>query len=117
MLWLSQAKEDLNAAKFNYKGKQYKVTAFLCQQSAEKALKAILIEKDQRLRKTHDLVALGRDIGISESILEELKELTLAYIYSRYPDVPVLRIENKIIQFLKTTTEVILWVDDHLKKN
>lgn len=49
--WLKKAKQDLDSAKYNYEGKKYDVSAFLCQQSSEKALKALLLEKSGQLRK------------------------------------------------------------------
>ena len=36
--WLKQADADLRSAKYNFRGKEYSTCAFLCQQSAEKAL-------------------------------------------------------------------------------
>ncbi|MBC7335125.1 MAG: HEPN domain-containing protein [Clostridia bacterium] len=41
--WLRQAEYDLDDAKFKADGKRYNVACFLCQQAAEKALKAYLI--------------------------------------------------------------------------
>jgi HEPN domain-containing protein len=40
--WLNQAKNDLEAAKWNSEGKFYAHACFLSQQAAEKALKAYL---------------------------------------------------------------------------
>tara|TARA_Y100000310_G_scaffold337125_1_gene423384 strand:- start:1987 stop:2280 length:294 start_codon:yes stop_codon:yes gene_type:complete len=84
---MQQANEDYDTAKYNFKGKRYKAAAFFCQQSAEKSLKALSLKKTDKIRKIHDLVELGKDVDISEDLLNKLKQLTLAYIYSRYPDV------------------------------
>ncbi len=40
--WLSQGRNDLEAAKWNAEGKFFAQTCFLSQQAAEKALKAYL---------------------------------------------------------------------------
>ncbi len=59
--WLSQGRNDLEAAKWNAEGKFFAQTCFLSQQAAEKALKAY-------------------------SILSFCAELDKHYIPSRYPN-------------------------------
>ena len=49
--WWKKAKRDLSSARYNFKGKKYDVSAFLCQQSAEKALKALSLKKSGEIRK------------------------------------------------------------------
>ena len=115
--WLAQAKEEYDAAQFNQEGGKHKIAAFLCQQTAEKALKAYLIEKEGELRKIHDLVALGKAAEISPPILERLSELTLAYVYTRYPDVrPEMDLKDKVPRFLETAQEVLTWTEQQLSK-
>ena len=64
--WFKKAKEDLNSAGYNFEGSKYDVAMFLCQQSAEKAFKALLIERTNELVKTHDLVFLAKKlIGVN----------------------------------------------------
>lgn len=110
--WLAQAKHDLSNAQFNFDGDRFDLAAFLCQQAAEKALKAVYIKKHKALRKTHDLVLLGREVGLPENMLQYCKELTPAYTYTRYPD--IIEMENiaelaKI--FLRYSKEVIAWAE------
>ena len=115
--WFQQAREEYDAARFNQEGGKYKVAAFLCQQAAEKALKAYLIEKEGVLRKIHDLVALGKSAGIPALLVERLSELTLAYVYTRYPDVrPEMDLKDKILTFLETAHEVLKWTEKELSK-
>ncbi|MGH9338832.1 MAG: HEPN domain-containing protein [Acidobacteriota bacterium] len=64
--WIEKAREDVEAARFNYEGGLHKVAGFLCQQAAEKSLKGYLLERTGRIRKIHDLVALGRDADIPQ---------------------------------------------------
>lgn len=114
-LWLKQAKRDLSSAKYNFKGKKYDVSAFLCQQSAEKALKALLLKKTGSIRKIHDLVELGKIAGLPSELLDSAKELTLAYIYSRYPDIQEVKNLNKIVKkFLMITEKILKWTKQQL---
>ena len=113
--WFQYAKEDYDTAKFNFEGKKYRAAAFLCQQSAEKALKAILLKKTGKIRKIHDLVELGKDISIPVNLLNDLKELTLAYIYSRYPDLKKeINLKEKVSYFLKVSKKTLQWVKKNL---
>ncbi len=113
--WWKQSKEDLDDAKFNFQGERYKTATFLCQQAVEKAFKAFLIEKTKQLRKIHDLVELSKEIGIPSYLLDGIKELTLAYIYSRYPDVKQkLNLREKAGYFLDVSQEALQWVEENL---
>ncbi|MEM2897347.1 MAG: HEPN domain-containing protein [Candidatus Bathyarchaeia archaeon] len=64
------------------------MVAFLCQQSVEKALKALFINK---LRKApgsaHSLVYLGKSVDAPERIIQILKKLAPDYVLTRYPNV------------------------------
>ncbi len=53
---------DLLTAKGNVEIKKYFATAFFCQQAAEKALKALSLEKLREPVKSHDLLSLARKI-------------------------------------------------------
>lgn len=83
--WLEKAKRDLEAARYNYEGDLHEVAAFLCQQSAEKALKALYIEKFGELLKTHDLHFLAKKLKAPAGIMDACKELSTYYVESRYP--------------------------------
>ncbi len=108
--WIERAIKDFDTANYLFDGKKYEECSFYCQQSVEKALKAVLLIKTGELRKVHDLFILGKEAKIPELQLNELKELSLAYVYSRYPDVPKLKdIKNKSHNFLNTTKEVLEW--------
>lgn len=89
--WFKKAKEDLRTAKFNYRGKRYDVVAFFCQQAVEKALKALSIEKTGEFRKIHDLKLLGKQVGLPKKYIPLCEEISLAYVYSRYPDIPEIK--------------------------
>ena len=113
--WWKQALEDFSTAQFNFRGKKYKYASFLCQQAIEKAFKALLLKRTGSFRKVHDLVLLGREVELPDNLLKAIKELTLAYVYSRYPDV---KQEKKLKEisshFLDVSEEVLKWVKERL---
>lgn len=110
-----QAEEDLKAAYINYENKLYGVAAFLCQQSVEKALKAVLLKQTGKIRKIHDLVILAKDINLPEPLCHPLKELTFAYIYTRYPiEQEPITIKGKLPSFITAAKDVLQWAKKNL---
>ncbi|HEY3318513.1 MAG TPA: HEPN domain-containing protein [Coriobacteriia bacterium] len=68
--WLEKARRDLAAASLVDESPEFlDIAAFHLQQSAEKAIKGLLVLNDQRFTKTHDLKVL---IGQAEPFLPEL---------------------------------------------
>ena len=88
--WVLLADKDLCAAEIllNMDNPLTNIVAFHCQQAIEKYLKALIIEKDIPMIKTHDLIKLNglikeiEDTGIDEQKLMVINEV---YIESRYP--------------------------------
>lgn len=113
--WITYAKNDLDTAHYLFDGKRYKEAALFCQQAVEKALKTISLKEGQKLRKIHDLVLLAKDVELPSYFLNDLKELTGAYIYSCYPGLPVDEdIEELAKKILHTTKEVLKWSEENL---
>ena len=113
--WFDKARSDLNIAKYNLKGGFFDAAIFYSQQSAEKALKALQIKNHRIMHKTHDLIVLGRHVNLSPKLIEKVKELTLAYAYSRYPDVEAVEnLEEQANELIKTSEEVFKWVEKKL---
>lgn len=89
--WLEYAEHDLYSAHLLSESSRppFEVIAYHCQQSAEKSLKAILIENGIPLPKTHDLGILCELVSLSYSdilnCLEDCDRLTPYGIVSRYP--------------------------------
>lgn len=88
-VWLDFAAYDLKSAKWQYKGKIYTSSCYACQQTAEKALKALILSFGKVTPKVHSLDRLittlkhlGTDIS---SIEKAAKELDKYYISTRYP--------------------------------
>lgn len=110
--WLSLAQDDFKSAKSNLSSKIFYVSAFLSQQVAEKALKAVLISKTRELIKTHDLVLLGRHVGLPKSLSEDCELLNTVYIDSRYGDtggkLPSKKFTKKISSDLLSKAKAIL---------
>jgi HEPN domain-containing protein len=111
--WLSLAKDDLKSAKANLSAKVFYISAFLSQQSVEKALKAVLISKTRKLIKTHDLVLLGRHVGLPKQLIKSCETLNTVYIESRYGDtgdLPSKKFGRKIAsELLEIAKEVLQW--------
>lgn len=113
--WFNYAKKDLEVAKYTIKGGYIETGAFFLQQSAEKALKAVLIKEQKRLAKVHDLVILSKEVNAPENIKDYCNELNPAYMFSRYPDAEgKLDITNNINNIIKFTEEILEWARKRL---
>lgn len=108
-LWLKFAERDLKSAKRNYEIGEYYVSAFLAQQSAEKALKAIHIKKTGKFPKIHDLTRLSRLINAPEDIIKLCAKITPAYVATRYPDVATEFNKNEVKDLIESAEKVIEW--------
>ena len=87
--WLEFADYDLKTARWEAKGKIYTSACYSCQQAAEKALKALILAKQGRIPKLHNLDRLITTIKSFQvdtfSIEDEARELDQYYITTRYP--------------------------------
>ena len=88
--WISYAKKDLEAAKFllAMHPKPLEIICYHCQQSAEKALKALILRNGQYIKKSHDLLLLLQCIAgfiDIDSIKLDCAELTNYSVVTRYP--------------------------------
>ncbi len=113
--WLRLAEDDLKSAQASFDNKQYYVCAFLCQQSVEKGLKALIIKKTGQLIKIHDLVILGKKINLPQELLDKCDQLNGVYLDTRYVDMGGILPSEKFkksntIQFLRTCNEVLKWL-------
>jgi len=112
--WFEQAEEDLDSAEKNIGIGKFYVSAFMSQQSVEKALKALIMKKDDSLFKVHDLFILGKKAGVSDNLLDKCEKLSKVYIESRYGivgDIPSKKFEKSDAdKFLEIAKEVLEWV-------
>ena len=113
--WWEQAKEDFDTGIYLFEGKKYKQCSFYCQQAAEKAMKALLIQNTKKLIKIHDLVKLGDLIGLDKDLIKECEKLSAVYIDTRYPD-------NRRVRYTKEEAKtdisiaenILKWVGKHI---
>ncbi len=87
--WLAQARRDLKVARDSLADRNFEWCSFQCQQSAEKALKALLRFHKKETRG-HDLPKLIKAVMVfvemPESVIAAGKDLNAQYFRPRYPD-------------------------------
>jgi len=89
--WMAQAKRDLESAEWAIRGGYYEWACFMCQQAAEKALKAVYAERGAETwghSVRHLLRGLQNEIEPAEfrSLSQCARNLDNYYIPTRYPD-------------------------------
>ena len=86
--WLKQAEKDLSSARNSLESSDYEWACFQSQQSAEKALKAVLYLRGYRKVLTHSIFELVSEVGRIDRAFMQLtrqaKVLDGVYISSRY---------------------------------
>ncbi|MEK6872951.1 MAG: HEPN domain-containing protein [Nanoarchaeota archaeon] len=116
--WIKMAKDDFDSARSNFENKKYYVCAFLSQQAAEKALKAILLEKTKKIIKIHNLVILGRKVNLPNDLLDKCKLLSIAYLETRYElgnKIPSEKFsEENSLKYLNIAKEILSWVEKNI---
>ena len=115
--WIKKAKDDLKKANDNFNIKNFDLASFLCQQAVEKGMKALILQKESKIIKTHDLLFLAERIHLPEDLRGTCKELTLMYVYTRYPDTAEVKdIKNKAQKYLTFTEVILKWIKKQLSK-
>ncbi len=106
--WLEYAEHDFYAAKLLVESHKppFEVIAYHCQQSAEKSLKALLIEHWEPLPRIHDIGVLCELVtdfnkGFA-NYLEDCDRLTPYGVLTRYPGSPLSIDKEHVSQALKT---------------
>ena len=120
-LWWAQAKRDFRIAERNHANHDYEVSVFYCEQAAQKALKGLLLHRTSQMPpKIHNLVELGRLIGVSRPMRDFLAELTPHYMITRYPDAAGAVTSDLYngrlsLRFLRGTKKVMEWCRSRLR--
>lgn len=120
-LWWAQAKRDFRIAERNHANRDYEVSVFYCEQSAQKALKALLLHRTSQMPpKIHNLVELGRLVGIGRPMRDFLADLTPHYMITRYPDAAGAVTSDLYngrlsLRFLRGTKKVMEWCRTRLR--
>ena len=88
--WLDTARRDREAAAHLRAGGFFALTCFLCQQAAEKALKAYLRACGETAPQGHGLGGLGHRCADHDadfrSVIDPCRRLGRHYVATRYPD-------------------------------
>ena len=117
--WLRYAREDLVTVQAMLAAARWAPASFHAQQAAEKALKALYIDRAGRESpRTHDLVRLGQDVQLPKEWEGEVEALSRAYLVSRYPDEsasddsPFGR--DRSNEYLEMAERIVAWVEKKL---
>ena len=119
---IEQAEKDLEVAKKNFDIEEYYISAFLCQQSMEKILKAyFIIAKGKSAGTTHSLIYLAKESDIPRQFYDFLGSLTPEFVTTRYPDVAgdapyKLYHKEKVEVYLKKSEELMKWIKNQISK-
>lgn len=84
--WLAQAEDDLKWAGSSFRDGHLAQTCFICQQVAEKALKAVALLRGYESVRGHSVAAMATALAINDEILDAARRLDQYYITARYPD-------------------------------
>lgn len=85
--WMDQARHDLESARKNFRIKVYDVALVSCEQSLEKALKAVYINRTEEMPpKIHSIERLARETGLEAKLDKALDKLEDFYFQVRYPE-------------------------------
>lgn len=120
--WFELVEYDIETARAMLKTKRYLYVGFMCHQSVEKALKAVISNKDETPPKTHNLAKLAQTGNIYDSMNDEqqdfLDELDPLNIAARYPEkkskLSEMLNEKVCEKILNDTEEFITWIKEQL---
>lgn len=117
-----QSQEDLITARVLQDGERYYACVFFCQQTAEKALKALYVETLGQLPATHNLITLARSLKAPPEILTAARELNPDYLITRYVDaangVPADMYDAASAErHLQFAEEIVQWVASALPRS
>ena len=116
--WMRMAKDDLSSAKSNLKNKKYYVCAYFSHQTVEKALKALILKKTNKIIKTHDLVILGRQVDLTNELLKKCEQLSRVYIETKYGlgiYIPSQKFRKKnSSEYFNIAKEVVTWAEKNI---
>ncbi len=120
--WIDIAEYDLETAKAMFQTKRYLYVGFMCHQSIEKILKAVISKMGEFPPKIHHLIKLSNIAGIYNDMSEEqqtflfsLNPLNIEARYPVYKDSIYTSLTNDNCKQLIEDTEVLLkWIKKKL---
>lgn len=118
--WLNIAKDDREIAEMTWKTKRYVYAIMFWQQAVEKIVKAYIVEVVSTLpKKTHDIDQLLQQakLNINKLDLKDTKELTRAFMRTRYEDLSRKYYSDKakVEPLIKQAQIIYLWIEKLLK--
>jgi HEPN domain-containing protein len=84
--WLAQAENDYDWAGDSFRQGHHAQTCFVCQQVAEKSLKAVAFLRGYEAVRGHSVAEIAKELGINDEILNAGRRLDQYYVTTRYPD-------------------------------
>lgn len=111
--WLARARDDLIAARALISKKLFDLAAFHSQQSVEKSLKAVYVRRFRKLRKTHDVVLLGKEVGMPEGLQALCADVDAFCTASRYPGTRRQVSEADAKHALEIARKVLEWSEEN----
>ena len=121
--WVERSQYDLDTAKVMLDTGRYLYVAYMCQQTVEKMLKALIAQQDKENFPIHNLNRLAEIAEISNELTPEqfnfIAELTPYHIEARYGDykesLSEIISEKKAQQVYKKTREIYKWIYQKIK--
>jgi HEPN domain-containing protein len=116
--WLTQAEEELKDAANLVKSRRFYLSLYLCQQSAEKALKAFVYLKEQEPVFSHSvavLLKLATSLDPEFKLLKGAKRLDDYYIPTRYPNGLPGEIPSHYYDDVNEAEEALAWAEKIVK--
>jgi HEPN domain-containing protein len=117
--WISRARSDLTLARAKPDGVYLEDLCFHAQQSAEKAIKALLIWHGIQFPYVYDLTALltllEKATGDLPGSIRQAERLTQFAVEMRYPGAAPPVLEREYQQAIKLAEEVLNWAEKQLK--
>ncbi|HEX9710749.1 MAG TPA: HEPN domain-containing protein [Candidatus Thermoplasmatota archaeon] len=112
--WLERAAADLSDARVLLQHGTPGAAGFHAQQAAEKAIKAVLVERSGRYPRIHDLAVLAREAGAPAEIQKLCGHLSPAYVAARYPDAGAPPSTEEGTRLVAVAQEVVAWARQQL---
>lgn len=88
--WMAEALRDMDTAHYLADGKRFNTACFICQQCAEKALKAFLYAQGVETPSGHSVDTLIRDASSYDPSMAAIQDIGAVldkyYIATRYPN-------------------------------
>lgn len=84
--WLRQAGNDLEWAADTLRSERFAQACFVCQQAAEKALKAVAFARGFDRVRGHSIPKVAKAPGINDEVEKAARRLDLHHMTTRHPD-------------------------------